>query len=438
MPFDFASAPDPPDDYQCHLQWMHPEWHKIGNMLLTRFVREAWYECLGGWPLIESAPELLDEAGFRKFCYYCSTMNDELVAYEMPPTELAKLCPDLFPPESVTKLPATTSVDTEQKVASSAGNDDAEKKMPGTRKSNKKKRARENAAAEMSKAIKIDEQKAPPLTLLDLDDNIKSRIASYLDPVIWWHLQQTCRSNRLWPKPPPEVDYQAIYFWFSDDHFCAWQGVARTMRGVEDAIKYLYAQDREKTKEEWKEYSVNVKFLTFDITKGTILPLLTYEKTQSKEDPCPARLHEQASKVLGVGLSPIAAGSGEWETYKIWPNGEHPEQIAPGYTFGTMLKWLNDYESSDLVDLDYIDCKPTSCPDCGETDKDCQCPRDFDYIRSLDIDKRGWRESSDIWYNPKWFSKQKMVTKRATLPKSQTTDWKIFSDTVYIYHPRYG
>eukprot|EP00542_Grammatophora_oceanica_P006328 CAMPEP_0194069886 /NCGR_PEP_ID=MMETSP0009_2-20130614/87880_1 /TAXON_ID=210454 /ORGANISM="Grammatophora oceanica, Strain CCMP 410" /LENGTH=516 /DNA_ID=CAMNT_0038723111 /DNA_START=133 /DNA_END=1683 /DNA_ORIENTATION=+ len=73
---DWDSAPNPPDDYRRSLQWDHRQWHKrYNNTVLSREVREAYWDCRGPWPNF-TAPELLEEDDFRKFCYLAELRQD--------------------------------------------------------------------------------------------------------------------------------------------------------------------------------------------------------------------------------------------------------------------------------------------------------------------------------------------------------------------------
>lgn len=87
MEGSFDSWLPPPVDYRDHLQWNHSNWNKIGKEYVsTREVRESYYECIGGWPLLDEkhgVPKLLDRAQFSKYCYYTATM-DEFLAEDSP------------------------------------------------------------------------------------------------------------------------------------------------------------------------------------------------------------------------------------------------------------------------------------------------------------------------------------------------------------------
>lgn len=78
---DFSSWPPPPPDHRAELQWNHRDWDKLGEgqYVYAREVRESFLDCHCVWSTINedcNVPKLLDEASFKKYCYYYMRRED--------------------------------------------------------------------------------------------------------------------------------------------------------------------------------------------------------------------------------------------------------------------------------------------------------------------------------------------------------------------------
>ena len=456
--FDFAAAPDPPQSFRNTFQWDHPGWNKsLGNTVVTREVRDEWWECKGGVPNLR-APGLLDERDFRKFCYYAPDyLLDDFPKKYLPhvyrdsPEEWedykrqqkenrkrwkgSRMDKDI---RQVLRLPS----DSEDEDSSSEEEEDETKADPSSGDDRKPPASASSKIIWVQRADKKEDttKDEPDCTtpLLDLDARTRARVAEYLDPLDWWSLRKTCqKAVNTWPKPKPEVEYDFVYFSLSNAFDCVWHGVAHTLDDVRAALLSLQ-DDAPKYTDFWQQDQLHLTAELFRFDRAAnhpIVPLLRFEDWQYYElDDFPATLHELGCRYFGVE-SVLACPLGRGSSFSFWGPEDEDSEPRCEDGFGNYLQWCKGLEPrTPRMNLEHIGIRKLGCTSCGQS-HGCTCSM---FRRNADYVGPGGSEGNDsiIYYSPRWFGDGKSSllchgSTDANNPEQKT--WIIFDDTTSLW-----
>lgn len=420
--FDFEAAADPPDSYQCSLQWMHQGWNKsMSNMVMTRYVREAFDECHGIFPHF-AAPELLNEANFRKFCFYADKHHLSEVPesylpmyYRNKPEEWTELkrqrkerMREFVKTEMGAMLNQLLGLDDTANDEHDDDDEDEDDDMEEEEEEQDSKPAAKSSDDNEEDSIMVPSSSNADNTtrLLDMDMNVRSAIALYLDPLNWCSLRTTCKEAKEWPIPT--VDYDFIYFAISNSFDTVYQGVAHAIKDVKEAIMAL---QRTQGRELWNHGSLclALTIVKFDREKHPIVPLLKFQDYQYYGDPYPAELDELGEHYFGVKSAfpfPMA-----WISF-FDPEDKDSFPIFEDENDEKKWKRYNNLKPQSYMNLEHIGIRELCCTYCGQGSGGfglpvgCMCDIRFGgHEKGPDRVGPGGDEGNEeiIYYSPAWF-----------------------------------
>lgn len=448
--FDFEAAPDPPQDYNCILQWNHQDWDKsLCNLVMSRAVREDLFECHGCFPTF-AAPELLNEQQFRKMCFYAD--KDQHVSSNIPKGYLPMAyldCPDEWEEhrrqekerrEAFKKGPMSgllsdlLGIEEESDDSESPSESEDDRKPAATVSKDTKRPGSPNAQSDgMVKRSKSNNNTLPTMRLLDMDDHIRSVLASFLDPINWCHLRETCRDATEWPLPT--VDYDIIYFAINNGFDCMFQGVAFTVEDVREAINAL---NRDHSKDLWNyssELTLELEIVKFDRVKHSIAPLMTFKENQYVYDPEMASLHDLGRHYFGVKQAFPVKVSSRWSSLSSFTifAPENPSS-DPVFEDDSGLLRYNGLKPKNPMNLEHIGIRKVCCTFCGGDDESCECALPFGGEVPGRIGPGGYEGNEHIiYYSPVWFGngKNRLLCSGS---RDARNSWLVFKDTVELYN----
>lgn len=451
--FDFESAPDPPKDYDRSLQWMHPNWNKeLSNLVLTRKVRESFYDCRGYFPHF-AAPELLSEHEFYKFCYYAEEHHldggfpdnylphayrdnpNEWEEHKRQQEERIRAFQNTWLGRELDEMFGGIAASVEDKDENKEEDEDMDAK-PTAVPDDTKKPAAPKVDWSQWKIVKRDPDDPPPIrNLLEFNADIRSNIASFLDPLQWWDVKQMCHDAADWPKPRPEIHFDFIYFSIHNGFDEMWHGVAHTLNDVRQAVNALVQSRRDEHRE---DLSIWFAFIEFD-KHHAIAPLMGFEESQYCKDPSHTYIHGFGQHYFGVKHAPPQAN---WQGHdSFWVCGLEKGANVPkiGYGFGNFLLWCNGLEPRERMDLRDIGIRKVGCSYCGMGDdpldrSSCFCEYEFGGEESGPDRTFGGVEGNScvIYYSPRWFG-DRHCEYILSSPGDEPKSWIIFGKTTHFW-----
>lgn len=268
-----------------------------------------------------------------------------------------------------------------------------------------------------------------------MDDHIRSVLASFLDPINWCHLRETCRDTREWPLPT--VDYDFIYFSISNRFYCMCQGVAYTVEDVREAINVL---NRDYGKDLWhhsSELTLELKIVKFDRAKHSIAPLMTFKETQYVYDPEVASLHDLGRHYFGVKQAFPINSSSRWpflSSFTIFcPKKPSSDPI---FEDESGLLRYNGLKPKNPMNLEHIGIRKVCCTFCGRGDEESiACGPPFGSEVPGRIGPGGYEGNEhNIYYSPVWFGNGKNRLLCSGSSRDARNSWLVFKDTVELYN----
>jgi hypothetical protein len=263
----------------------------------------------------------------------------------------------------------------------------------------------------------------PSIRLFDLDNNIRSVLVSFLDPINWCRLRETCRDAREWPLPT--VDYDFIYFAINNGFDCVYQGVAYTVEDVREAVNTL---NRDYGTDLWHcgEVRLALAIIKFDREKHPIAPLMTFEDYQYVENDGVAELYDLGQHYFGVKYAfPIQSSFTVFQPED--PNSD------PIFEEDDEFCKFNGLNPKNRMDLEHIGIRGLCCTFCGQSDR-WRCDiRGCDRVRGR-IGPGGYEETENIiFYSPAWFGDGKNSLLCSGPEVAGQKSWLIFSDTIVLW-----
>mmetsp|Transcript_8006 Transcript_8006/g.14426 ORF Transcript_8006/g.14426 Transcript_8006/m.14426 type:complete len:294 (-) Transcript_8006:110-991(-) len=289
---------------------------------------------------------------------------------------------------------------------------------------------------------------------------LRSLVAGYDldDPIDWLYLRFVCKNTLDWPRPPPEIDYDFVYFAIEEDEEKIWQGVAHSLNDVMEAVRSLSTRTSK---------NLRFNFIKFDRDKHPIVPLMLFDELQSDADDIPVcasldffgELYFGVESTFGAHNCDGTSRKGSLCEYcSVRYSGEFRLVDKGGdyvdddelVELGSYVKWCHGMEPrSSRMNLEHIGIRTLGCTLCGGTNDrsspggEMVCDCDSLLVRgAIDLPEdripaggEGCTEHL-IYYSPSWFGgigNNKNI--HSSGPEGQKMkNWIIFKKTIEMHN----